>query len=243
MERLEYDRMAAAEDTMWWYRALHERLIELLAGLRLSPGASVLDAGCGTGGLLRRIGERAPSLERVGLELDAGAADIARRKSQSEIVVGTVNDLPFPSESFDVVVSADVICHANVDESAALAEFRRCLRPGGSLLLNLPAYQWLLSDHDARVQNVRRYTARGARDVVERAGLRTRGAGYWNSLLLPLMVVHRTLSRGRGSSDVRSFPAWQDGLFSAVAAGECRLRRLGLRLPFGGSVWLWAVKP
>ncbi len=243
MERSEYDRMAAAEDTMWWYRALHERLIELLAGLRLPPGATVLDAGCGTGGLLRRIADCSPSLERVGLELDADAAGVARRKSRAEIVVGTVNELPFPSDSFHAVLSADVLCHANVDESAALAEFRRCLQPGGSLLLNLPAYDWLLSDHDARVQNVRRYTARRAREVVEHAGLRIKGVGYWNSLLLPLMIVHRTLGRSRGSSDVRSFPAWQDSLFSAVAGGERRLGRLGLRLPFGGSVWLWALKP
>ena len=202
----------------------------------------MLDAGCGTGGLLRRIDDCAPSLERVGLELDADAAGVARRKSRAEIVVGSVNELPFPSNSFHVVLSADVLCHANVDESAALTEFCRCLRPGGSLLLNLPAYDWLLSDHDARVHNVRRYTARQRGTCWSAPGC---GSGA-------LILEQSAAASHDRAPHVGSRPRIQrralvpglaGRLFSAVTTGERRLGRLGLRLPFGGSVWLWAAKP
>ena len=242
MERPEYERMAAAEDTMWWYRALHDRLIELLGRLQLAPGARILDAGCGTGGLLRRLAQFESTLERVGLEYDPGAVGIASGKARAPVVLGTVNALPFPGDHFDAVISADVLCHADVDEEAALSEFRRCLKPGGSLLLNLPAYDWMKSSHDQRVHNVRRYTTARARHLAKRAGFRVAGLGYWNSLLFPLMLLHRLSRRRRAESDVQAFPAWQDSLFYATAAFERRLARSGVRLPFGGSVWVWAVK-
>ncbi len=242
MERAEYDRMAAVEDTMWWYRALHERLIEQLRRIDLKPGARILDAGCGTGGLLRRLARSAPAMERVGLDFDAVAVQIAEAKAEALVIRGSVNALPFPDHHFDAIVSADVLCHANVNEAAALAEFLRCLRPGGSLLLNLPAYEWLKSSHDVHVQNARRYTAGHARRLAARAGFRIAGSGYWNSLLFPLMCLQRWVLRGK-ASDVRAFPHWQDRVFYAITALERRLARRGLRLPFGGSVWVWAVKP
>lgn len=227
---------------MWWYRTLHEQLIEQIRRLQLEPGARVLDAGCGTGGLLRRLAHAEPTLERVGLEYDPAAVKIAQGKARATVVCGSVNAMPFPGDHFEVVVSADVLCHADVDEEAALAEFNRCLKAGGSLLLNLPAYNWLKSTHDRRVHNVRRYTTARVRGLVERAGLRIAGLGYWNSLLFPVMLVHRLVTRRPAESDVRGFPRWEDRLLYGTAAFERRLSRVGFRLPFGGSVWLQAVK-
>jgi SAM-dependent methyltransferase len=243
MERAEYNRMAAVEDSMWWYRALHDGLIDRLGWLSLTVGACVLDAGCGTGGLLRRIGQTMPGLERIGVEYDAQAAGIAAAKSGAAVLGGTVNAMPFPAGKFDAIVSADVLCHRRVDEAAALAEFHRCLQPGGSLLLNLPAYAFMKSIHDRRVDNSHRYTATGARRLVEKAGFRVVGSGYWNSLLFPPMLLHRlTTGRISAESDLRVFPAWLDRLFYAIFRVERRMASVGLRLPFGGSVWIWAVK-
>lgn len=252
MERAEYHRMAMLEATMWWYRALHAELLARIERLALPAGARLLDAGCGTGGLLARLSAMRPDLELHGLEYDAEAAGFARAKLPASvgpgagaIQVGTVNAMPYAAASFDVVVSADVLCHAGVDEAAALAEFHRCLKPGGSLLLNLPAYQWMTSAHDAHVHNLRRYTAGPARAKVAAAGFTAVSGGYWNSLLFPLMLLHR-LAAGAGGgegSDVRPFPAWQDRLFFAATALERQLAGFGLRLPFGGSVWIEARKP
>jgi ubiquinone/menaquinone biosynthesis C-methylase UbiE len=244
MERAEYDRMAALEDTMWWYRALHAGLIDRLRRLSLPNGARVLDAGCGTGGLLRRVGQTMPGLELTGLEYDARAAAIAAAKSAAPVLKGTVNALSFATDNFDAIISADVLCHSQVNEAAALTEFHRCLKSGGSLLLNLPAYEWMKSSHDRHVHTQRRYTATSARNVIEAAGFRVAGIGYWNSLLFPIMLLHRmTVGRTKEQSDVQAFPPWQDRLFYAITGLERSMARMGFRLPFGGSVWVWAVKP
>ncbi len=236
MEPAEYALMDAAEDRMWWYRALHARLRAALTGVR----GRVLDAGCGTGGLLASL-RGVPGLEPVGLEYAAAAAARAAAKSGVPVVRGSINALPFADGSFAAVVSADVLCHAAVDPKHAMAELRRVLRPGGLLVLNMPAYQWLLSAHDRQVHNTRRTTARRlSRELVEARFANVR-AGYWNALLLPLMVVQRKLlSRGETVSDVAAFPPPIDALFHALTALE---RRLPLPWPGGGSVLALAERP
>lgn len=229
---------------MWWFRALHARLLDQIGRAGLAPGEAVLDAGCGTGGLLSRLVAARPDLALAGLEYDAEAAAIAQAKTGLPVTAGSVHAMPFADASFAAIISADVLCHAGVEPGPALAELYRCLRPGGLLVLNLPAYQWMASAHDAHVQNARRYTAGTARRMVRAAGFAPVTAGYWNSLLFPLMLLHRLVAgRGRTGSDVQAFPPWQDRLFFTATAVEGRLARAGLPLPFGGSVWIQARKP
>ncbi|WP_291005168.1 class I SAM-dependent methyltransferase [Ferrovibrio sp.] len=243
MERDEYYRMAELEAAMWWYRALHAHLAADLAGLRLPAGARLLDAGCGTGGLLRYLNDALPGLAPEGVEFDPEAAALARQKSGRPVVVGSVNALPYAPASFDAIVSADVLCHAGVQPGQAWAEWLRCLKPGGWLLLNLPAYGWMASAHDRHVHNARRYTASGAKAEALAAGFAPVRAGYWNSLLFPLMLLHRLTSGTKQSSDVQAYPPWLDASLFAVTALERRLHGMNIRLPFGGSVWLLAQKP
>ena len=242
MERSEYERLESAEERMWWFRATHANLLAALADAAPPPGP-VLDAGCGTGGLLRRLTEAHPGRLVLGLDADSGASRAARRKSGRPVAVGSVNELPFAAGSLAGIISADVLCHRNVDEGAALAAFHRCLAQGGVLVLNLPAYDWLLSGHDRAVHNVRRYTARRAARLLRAAGFRAVRTTYWNSILFPLMVVRRKLlDRLRAGSDVGEFPGPVDRAFRAVTAFETALIRAGLRLPFGGSILAVAVK-
>lgn len=247
MEPDEYDRMDRVEDAMWWYRALHLRVLE---ALRREPGVAdlpLLDAGCGTGGLLRRLAEGLPGRTLAGVDVAEQAARRARRKVPGALVaVGSVAALPFAAARFGAVVSCDVLCHRLVEESAALAELRRVLAPGGVLVLNLPALPWLHSAHDRRVHNARRYSRAGLRRMLEDARFETLSLGFWNSLLLPLMVVQRKLlSRGtaREESDVASFSPPIEAMFRAVTDTEAALARLGLRFPAGGSLLAVARRP
>lgn len=235
--------MDAVEDGMWWYRAVHARIA---AALRARPGVAalpLLDAGCGTGGLLRRLRDTGRPL--AGLEYNPEAAARAAAKSGAAVSAGDVNALPFTDAAFGALTSVDVLCHRGVEESRALAEFHRVLAPGGTLVLNLPAFEWLRSAHDTRVHNARRYTAEGATEMLRQAGFTDISARYWNSLLLPLMVAQRKLraSDPDAASDVAPFPPWLDATLHAATRMEGALARLGLRFPAGGSVLITATRP
>lgn len=237
MEPAEYARMDAVEQRMWWYRALHTRMFEALAGIE----GRVLDAGCGTGGLLAFIGPRRKDLALVGLEWSEHAGQRAAAKSGAAVVRGSVNAMPFQGSCFDAVVAADLLCHQAVDPPAALAELRRVLRPGGRLVVNMPAYSWLMSAHDRRVHNARRQSAGELRSMLHSAGFGQIATRYWNGLLLPLMVVQRKLRmRHDSASDVAAFPPWLDAMLYGVTEVE---RRLPVAVPAGGSVLATAIRP
>jgi SAM-dependent methyltransferase len=237
MEPAEYALMDAAEARMWWYRALHTRLVAALHGIH----GTVLDAGCGTGGLLAVLRTRRPDLAMVGIEWSPQAACRAASKSGGAIVRGTVNAMPFGDASFSAVITADVLCHGAVDPAAALAELKRVLRPGGRLIVNLPAYRWLLSAHDRRVHNVRRYTSGQTMRLLQHSGFAQIRARYWNGLLLPLMIAHRKLLAGPDdASDVAAFPPWLDATLHGMTSIE---RLIPFPLPAGGSVLATAERP
>ncbi len=244
MERDEYERMAVMEETMWWYRVLHLRLAEAILKLDLSDGSCLLDAGCGTGGFIQKLQKILPHIRLTGLEMDIFASNICKGKTSDCAVNGNVNNMPFLSEIFDVIVSSDVLYHRSVDEEAALIEFYRCLKKGGTLLLNLPAYDWMKSGHDKNIHTARRYTVKGVKKLLNRTGFEIKQTGYWNSLLFPVMMLWRlTVGRFEDSSDVKAFPERIDRLFYSIAATENTLAEQGIRFPFGGSVYAYAVKP
>jgi len=237
MEPAEYALMDAAEHRLWWYRALHVRLVQALG----MTGGRVLDAGCGTGGFLAMLGACRPRLQLVGLEWSAPAAARAAAKSAAAIACGSVNAMPFTDRTFDAAIAADLLCHAAVNPEQVLEEFRRVLRPGGRLVINMPAYAWLFSAHDRRVHNARRLTARQTADMLHTAGFTQIRTQYWNNLLLPLMVVQRKLlSRHDAASDVAPLSPWLDTTLHAMTEIE---RRLPFSLPFGGSVLATAECP
>jgi ubiquinone/menaquinone biosynthesis C-methylase UbiE len=237
MEAAEYELMDAVEDRMWWYRALHRRIAAALTDVH----GRVLDAGCGTGGLLARLREACPDLEPSGVEWSEPACRRAAAKSGAPVVRGSVNALPFADASFDAAIAADLLCHREVEPDHALAELRRVLRPGGRLIVNMPAYTWLLSVHDHQVHNARRQTARQLGAMLLGAGFGQVRARYWNSLLFPLMLVQRKLlARDGAASDVAPFPPWLDATFHGMTELE---RRLPFALPAGGSVLATAERP
>ena len=241
MEPRQYERLALAEDRLWWFHALHANLLAALPSGSNAPRA-VLDAGCGTGGLLARLAQALPQAARVGLELDQGAAALARAKSGALICRGSVDLIPFADGVFDAVLSADVLCHRGVDAERALKHFRRCLRRGGVLVVNLPAYRWLYSAHDVAVDNARRYARHEVAELLAAAGFEHIRTRYWNTFLFPLMLLRRKLWP-RGGGDVETLPEPLDRAFGAVAALESRLLRAGVFLPFGGSILATAMKP
>lgn len=242
MNLTEHQRLYQVETHMWWFRGLHANLIH--AAKAVSGGGRVLlDAGCGTGGLLACLNENRPEDRSIGLDLSWEACCLAAtRANDAYIAAGSVTAIPLQSNCADVIFSVDVLCHAAVTPKIALAELYRCLKPGGRLIMNLPAYNWLASAHDRRVSNVRRFTCRQALKLILETGFIRPKAHYWNSLLFPLMVLQRLILRREGQSDVEEFPVLLDRLFYRTLILERYLRDFRITLPFGGSILVTAEK-
>ncbi|MEO7413917.1 MAG: methyltransferase domain-containing protein [Opitutaceae bacterium] len=246
MDAEEYPKLAAVEDTMWYFRALHAHVARALA--KFLPRASrvdLVDAGCGTGGLIRRSKASHPQWRWTGVDLSPIACGLARERvgENTPIVEGSVTALPLADASCDVVTSLDVIYHVDDDE-AALREFHRILRPGGIVVINVPAYPWLWSYHDVATHARRRYTRAQLLAKLRAAGFNVVGATYWNAVFFPLVVLRRKLLPApRGRSDVQLFSPPVEAAFHFGMAIERTWLGALQRLPFGSSIFAVARKP
>jgi SAM-dependent methyltransferase len=141
------------------------------------------------------------------VELSPTSVCLARERGAGEVVEGSVLDMPFSADSFDLAASLDVIEHLE-DDLAALRELRRTVAPGGALLVTVPAYQWLWSGHDEINHHHRRYTRRSLQRVAEQAGWEQVRTTYFNSLLLPVAVMLRLLDRVNTKTTESSLDLW-----------------------------------
>jgi SAM-dependent methyltransferase len=236
----EYERMYDAEDRQWWYAGMRAISLALLRP-QLSPGARILDAGCGTG---RNLEEFAVWARPSGVDLSEEALRFCRRRGVPA-ARGRVQALPFPQDAFDAVTSFDVLYHRWIeDDAAAVAELVRVLRPGGVLLVRVPALKLLWGAHDAAVHSRHRYNTAEVRALLESQGLRVVKLSYANTLLFPVIALRRLLDRltGREGSDVGFLPAPLEWAFGSLLRLEARvLPRLSF--PVGASVFALARKP
>src|SRR4051794_37534462 len=156
MESAEYETMFRVEETHWWYRAQHQLIFQTLdEEVPDWRTKQILDAGCGTGAILKRLGS--PD-RNVGIDLAPEAVFFCGKRGLTNVQQGDIAALPYANDSFDVVICSSVIYHQWVnDPGAALTELQRVLRPGGLLLLNLPAFKFLHSAHDTAVMTARRF--------------------------------------------------------------------------------------
>jgi SAM-dependent methyltransferase len=235
----EYGRMYAAEERQWWYagmRAITDALLaKSLRGFRRESRPRLVDAGCGTGQNLRHFGAWARPL---GFDLSPEALRFCRTRGVA-VARASVLTLPVRGASVDVVTSFDVIYHGWVEsDQEAVRELVRVLRPGGLLVVRVPALMLLWGAHDEAVHSRHRYTARELFDLLEGAGLEVVRVTYCNSVLFPLLALRRTLDRwlSRHGSDVEFLPAPLEWLFLRFLRLEAWLIGLGLRLPVGASV-------
>jgi SAM-dependent methyltransferase len=247
VNRIEYQRMFEAEERQWWYAGMRAIALGLLDAALAgrdpsSPRLRFLDAGCGTGANLLHLAARG---EAVGVDLSDDALRFCRRRGVA-VARADLASLPFADRTFDGIGSFDVLYHAWVsDDRAALAELVRLLRPGGLLLVRVPALRILWGAHDEAVRSRHRYTRSEVRALLEGAGLEVLRLSYCNSLLFPLLLVRRSLDRltGRHGSDVAFLPPPFEWLFRRLLLTEGSLLRRGLSLPLGASVVGLARRP
>jgi SAM-dependent methyltransferase len=202
---LEYELQThRVEDRHWWYRGRRRVLEQTIERLGLPAGARILDAGCGSG---RNMVDLARHGEVTGVELSEASASIARERGVGEVVEGSVLEMPFARDSFDLAVCLDVIEHLE-DDRAALRELRRVLAPGGVLLVTVPAYQWLWSGHDVINHHHRRYSRETLERAARDAGWECARTTHFNSLLLPVAIALRALDRVHARTTESSLDLW-----------------------------------
>jgi SAM-dependent methyltransferase len=249
MNEREYTLMRQVEDTHWWYAALRQAAAAALEEeLTDQPSARVLDAGCGTGGMLGLLHRRQPSWSLHGLDSSAEALEHCRRRGFADLIHGSVNALPFEDASFDAVLSLDVLYFEGVDDSRALVEIHRILKPGGCLILNLPAFEALRGQHDVAVRGARRYTPKVVRNLLARSTLDGVRVHCWNLWLFFPILCWRKLSRMRqpaelakARSDLSMPPAPLNAMLTVLARLDMCLCR-ATRSPLGTSVFAVATK-
>lgn len=244
MNREEYERMHRAEQTHWWYvgmRAIGFALLDGALAEQQREGLRILDAGCGSGANLVQLQARGRAF---GIDLSAEALELCRSRGVPVARAGVLQ-LPFEDACFDCVTSFDVLYHRWVaDDLAAAREMVRVLRPGGWLLVRVPALRALWGAHDEAVHTRHRYTRGELRRLLRAAGVTPLRASYANSLLLPAVALRRWLDRltGRRGSDLTPLPAALEWAFGRVLGLEARLLRR-VSLPLGASVVALARKP
>lgn len=238
MERIVYDRMAELDGRHWWYRARREILARLIAReVRPAPGARILEIGCGTGHNLDMLG-RFGTVDAV--EMDEAARAVASARLGRPALTATLPALEGVEKgAYDLVALLDVLEHVDEDR-ASLESIAARLKPGGRILLTVPAHPWMWSAHDVVNHHKRRYTKKGFRAVIEAAGLKVELLSYFNSLLFPLAAAARLAGRvtGKEDSDDRLPPAPVNKAFEFLFG----LERYALgRVPFPPGVSLVAV--
>ena len=212
-----------AEDRHWWYRGRRRVIRGVIAQLPLPDGrVRVLDAGCGSG---RNMVELQGLGDVTGVELSSTSVRLARARGVGEVLEGSVLEMPFVADSFDLAVCLDVIEHLQ-DDLAALRELRRVVAPGGFLLVTVPAYQRLWSGHDRLNHHYRRYERGGLLRTSNAAGWECVRTTYFNSLLLPVAVALRALSRLNHRATESSLDLWVPRLRSTGCSNSRCASRL-----------------
>jgi SAM-dependent methyltransferase len=247
----EYLHMHAEEEIHWWYAGMREIVLSLLPPASAPRGRPVLDVGCGTGYNLSWLKAKYAAWP-IGIDISSRGLEFSRQRHLKDLVQGDAAVLPFKNDSFELLTALDVVSQMEGEQSraSALREFFRVLKPGGRLIIRVPAYEWLRSGHDEQVRVTHRYRKRELSDVIEAAGFCPIRITAANSLLFPIAVIWRLLKKAglaAPGSDVRSHSRgtnWTNSLLKSMLRLEARmLRRPHAMLPVGLSMILVARKP
>jgi SAM-dependent methyltransferase len=237
MERVVYQQMAELDDRHWWYRARRKILADLIRReANLPPNAKILEIGCGTGHNLAMLS----GFGHVdGLELDDEAAALSEKRLGRGILRSPLPELDGVTDDYDLIGAFDVIEHID-DDRAALDAIATKLKPGGKFIMTVPAHPWMWTAHDVANHHKRRYSKRSLRALIQGSPLKLDRIGYFNSLLFPVAVAERALSklRGKDNGDVSLPPRPLNAALEAVFGSE---RYLVGRLPLPPGLSLFAV--
>lgn len=254
MQVEDYEYLYALEENFWWFAGMREITSALLDPV-CSPTQDrlILDAGCGTGGMLSWLARYAGNGKVVGIDLVHTALDFCRARKHKYLVQASTTHLPFADSVFDLLTSFDVLVQLPGEKSdeKALREMYRVLRPGGIAFVRVAAYEWMRSGHDEAMSTQRRYRLSLLIEKMEQAGFNILRTTYANTLLLPIAALRRLVLKRIGladsGSDVKPLPPhfqWLNrALLMALHSEALVLKHPQLKLHAGLSAICVAQKP
>lgn len=246
MNSEEYARLEEVEDTHWFYAGKRRIVFDCLNRLGiLQPDSLLVDCGAGTG---RFAQEASKSCKVIAVDDHDESIEIARRHLGADAVRrGSCTAIPLASGTADIVTALDVIEHVE-DDRRAVAEMLRILKPGGVIVITVPAFQALWSDWDVALHHFRRYRRPALRSLLAEAGFELVRCDYINVLAFPAVWALRkwrtwfpSSPEGKGRrAEERIPPAWLNRLLFASFVLPAKS---GIPFPFGVGLLAVARRP
>jgi SAM-dependent methyltransferase len=226
----------ALEDTNWWFKARQDFIYRYITKEFNNRVIKIIDIGCGGGGMMNFLRQRGIK-DVSGIDVSPEAINYCNKRGLTEVVVADAQkNIPFPSGTFDVVMASDVLEHLQ-DPLLALGEWKRLLKPGGHLVVFVPAFMFLWSKHDDINHHVARYTQKSLFALAEKQGLIPTQSSYWNSFLfvpyLLLIKLKQALNKNGYIAPKKN--KLFNSLMIAILRVENVLIMKGFSFPFGVS--------
>jgi SAM-dependent methyltransferase len=243
MEKKEYYKMFEFENHYWWYRGLHELVIsyvDRLKKLKKNTPLNILDAGCGTGRMMELLVQYG-TVE--GIDFSEDALRLCKQRGLTMVQFGDLNTMKLPGNTYDVIISNDVIYHAMIeDDMAVVKKFHQSLKPDGIMILNLPAFNALKRQHDVAVFGKRRYNKKQTLEQLNDVGFLPIKATYRLPPLFFVMMLQKHLLApfldGDAQSDLKPLSENVNNALLGYHRMENRLISMGISFPLGSSLFL-----
>lgn len=235
--------MSEIEENNWWHEGRRKILQSTIAYLVKSvKNSKILDVGCGTGGTSNAFLKFG---YLVGTDLSIAALKLATKKGFTNILKSSLTNIPLKDETFDIITALDVIEHMENDHSVLL-ELNRLVKLNGYVIITVPAFQFLWSEHDVALSHFRRYTTSTLTKVLNETNFEVVRISYFISFIFLPYAVYRLLTKNSINQEnpktaKRQLPKIVNVLFERMMNVEDRLLK-SVDLPFGVSLLCVAKK-
>lgn len=189
MENSNYIIESSVQENHWWFLVRREFFRKILLENSFNTSATILDIGTSTGTNLKLLKDLNYE-NTIGIDYSKVALDFCTSKGFNNLLQANVYNLPLPDASVDLILLTDILEHVN--DRQALSEVLRVLKPGGKVLITVPAFQCLWGNHDDASQHLRRYRLPQLKALLKDNGLNLIENNYFNFILfLPILFVRK----------------------------------------------------
>ncbi len=235
MKNYLYDDLYLLEDTHWWHLSKRKLVLDVLSRISKNKKMKLLDLGCGTGKNLEAFSRYT---QVSGIDNSPQAVFYCKKRGFSRVLLAHADALPFKYNSFDIVTMLDVLEH--IDEESALAEIKRVLKPNGTLLITVPAYQFLWSQWDEVLGHKRRYTTKSLKRVITKNNFVVKKISYFYSFIVLPAYLIRLVKSKRSSNTYSSDFQLNNSFLNRILYFTSSVERSAMkRMPilFGTSIF------